>query len=89
MESGPSFGIVFAGSQCGRTVSSAEASFSKHQVKQPHLCKPTNHPSLYMHLCRPNVVRNPALPAVYTDQTFSRGRERSRHLAGSLLSLAH
>lgn len=29
--------------KCVRTVSSAAMRFYKHHVKQPHLCKPTNH----------------------------------------------
>lgn len=29
--------------KCGRTVGSADTRSYKHQVKQPHLCKPTNH----------------------------------------------
>ncbi len=34
--------------KCGRTVSSANARSYKHQVKQPHLCKPTNHAPPYV-----------------------------------------
>lgn len=38
--------------KCGRTVSSAYMRFSKHKVKQPHVCKPTNHhlPSLCVYV---------------------------------------
>lgn len=48
--------------KCVRTVSSADMRFYKHQVKQPHLCKPTNHPPPRVCLCRPNVIYSPALP---------------------------
>lgn len=69
--------------KCDRTVSSADTRFYKHQVKQPHLCKPTNHPPPCVCLCRPNVMYSPALPPVYTDQTVPWAREGRRELTES------
>lgn len=37
--------------KCGRTVSSADMKLCQHRVKQPHYCKPTNHPSHCVCLC--------------------------------------
>lgn len=48
--------------KCGWTVSSADMRFYKHQVKQPLLCKPTNHPPPCVCLCSPNVMYSPARP---------------------------
>lgn len=68
--------------KCNRTVSSADIRFYKHQVKQPLLCKPTNHPPPPVCLCRPSVVYSPAL---FTQIRWLLSQERKGRVGWELI----